>query len=421
MHILYLHQYFVPPDASGGTRSYEMARRLVAAGHRVTMVTSTAYFPARYGLTAPRNTLTLDGIDVVAIRSDYSNRMSYSRRLLAFGEFALRSGLEALRGNPDVIFATSTPLTIAVPGFLASVRHRIPMVFEVRDLWPDLPIAMGALKNPLLVKAARVLEHFAYHRSARVVALSPAIQAGIERTGYPADRIAVIPNSADNERFKVGPEAGEAFLADYPHLRGGPLVCYAGTLGKANAVGYLAEVAAHMKSLDPSVRFLVIGDGYERDAIEKRARELGVLGQNFWLERPIPKEKMPGLLSAATVSTVLLGPDPLLWEGSPNKLFDGLASGTPVLINYGGWQAEMLQRAGAGIVVPNDAPAAAARELHALLGDSARLRTLGAAARRAADEEFDRTALARKLEAVLLAAAGRQPIERDVTPDRAPV
>ncbi|MBD3176836.1 MAG: glycosyltransferase, partial [Armatimonadia bacterium] len=149
MHILYLHQYFCTPEGSSGTRSYEMARRLVAAGHRVTMVCSAANL-GHLDLPAGRSDLEIDGIHVIALNVAYSNRMSHLERIKAFYRFAwgARQAGRAASGV-DVVFATSTPLTIAYPGVGASRRHRCPMVFEVRDLWPELPIAVGALRDPV--------------------------------------------------------------------------------------------------------------------------------------------------------------------------------------------------------------------------------------------------------------------------------
>jgi glycosyltransferase involved in cell wall biosynthesis len=269
MHVLYLHQYFVPPDGSGGTRSFEMSRRLVKAGHRVTLVTSSAFFPARYVLGPGVTTLDFEGVEVRVIRVPYSNKLSYARRVLAFLDFAWRSLREAsaVKGV-DLVFATSTPLTIALPGLWAKRFHRAPLVFEVRDLWPELPVAIGALRNPALIAAARALERAAYRGAKRVVALSPGMRDGVLRTGLrgPAE-VAVVPNSCDVELFRAPATAGTDFLDRHPQLRGGPLVSYTGTLGPINGVEYLADVAKAMLALDPSVRFVVTGDGRCRDAV----------------------------------------------------------------------------------------------------------------------------------------------------------
>jgi len=157
--IIYLHQYFNTPDMSGGTRSYEMARRMVAAGHEVQMVTSyrepgsnrSEWFKTEEA-----------GIQVHWYPVPYSNHMSFAQRIKAFFSFALAARKKAVELDGDIIFATSTPLTIALPAVSASRKKKIPMVFEVRDLWPEMPIAVGALKNPLMRFAAHKLEHWAY-------------------------------------------------------------------------------------------------------------------------------------------------------------------------------------------------------------------------------------------------------------------
>src|ERR687890_643654 len=182
MQILYLHQFFITRAGVGGTRSYEFARRFVARGHRVRMV------------TAGRGRSTVDGIDVVGVPGAYSDYMSATAssdraRMLAFGRFAAAATAAALRGpRPDVIYATSPPLTIAVPALAAAARWRAPLVFEVRDLWPEAPIQMGALTNPRLQRQARALEGLVYRRSARIVALSPGIRDGVVAAGAPPER-----------------------------------------------------------------------------------------------------------------------------------------------------------------------------------------------------------------------------------------
>lgn len=391
MHILYLHQYFVPPDGSGGTRSYEMARRLVSAGHNVTLITSSAYFPAQYELGEGTTTLEIAGIHLRIINVPYSNRLSYLRRIKAFVDFALKATLEAVRvKNVDVIFATSTPLTIALPGIMGKLRHRKPMIFEVRDLWPELPIAIGALRNPLLKALAKWLERTAYTASTHVVALSPGMKEGVVGTGYPAERVTVIPNSCDVELFRQAqPPTGEIFC-DMPHLADLPIVLYAGTFGPINDVGYLVEMAAAMRDINPTVRFVLAGDGKEREKVLARARATGVLDRNLWFIPPVNKNKMPALLAASTIATSLFSNIPEMWHNSANKFFDTLAAGRPVMINYGGWQAEIIRKSGAGLVLPPDDPAAAALQLHEFLSDEKWIEKSRTAARLLADTEFNR-------------------------------
>jgi glycosyltransferase involved in cell wall biosynthesis len=402
MKIVYLHQYFNTPAMTGGTRSYEMARRLVAAGHEVHVITSDRSPNAGGGWYRTE----VEGIDVHWLPVRYDNAMGYAQRIRAFTAYALRAGPRAARLGGDLVFATSTPLTVALPGVYASKRLRVPMVFEVRDLWPDVPIAIGAIRGPVATGLARRLERFAYRNSARIVALSPGMREGVVRTGYPAARVHVIPNISNLELFDPARQDAAGFRARFPWLGGRPLVLYAGTLGKANGVGYLARVAAAALERDPEVRFLVIGGGKEEPLVRQEAARLGVLERNFFMLERLAKQDMPAAFAAATVTTSLFIGLPSLWHNSANKFFDGLASGTPVAINYGGWQAELLRDTGAGVQLDGTDPSAAADALIAAAHDPAYVARAGAAARRLAGERFEADHLAAQLERVLVEARG---------------
>lgn len=391
MRILYLHQYFTPPDSAGGTRSYEFARRWVERGHSVTLVTSAYRFSGEAAArvrSGVRAGLRIDGIDVRVLGVPYSHMLSFPRRIASFVRFAAAAMREVARvERPDVVFATSTPLTIAIPAIVAKAIHRCPMVFEVRDLWPDVPIAIGALRGALPKAAARALERTAYRHSAHVIALSPGMREGVLRAGYPAERVTVIPNLANLTLFGGG-TAGED--PEYRRRLGpGPIVAYTGTIGYVNGLDYLVEMARAVQRLAPEVRFVVLGEGREKEAVERAAREAGVLDGTLFILPFVPKAELPRLLATADVATSFVRNIPALWDNSANKFFDALAAGRPVLINYGGWQADLLRESGAGVVAPPDDPAEGARRLVELLHDRERLRRAGAAALALARSTFD--------------------------------
>jgi len=398
MKIIYLHQYFNTPQMSGGTRSYEMARRFVAAGHEVHMITTI-----REASDSSSGWIEeiIDGIHVYWLNVPYSNKMGFVARIKSFMKYAFLSGIKAVKVGGDVIFATSTPLTIALPAVYVSRRLRKPMVFEVRDLWPELPIAVGVLKNSFLKKAAKWLEKFAYKNADHVVALSPGMADGVIKSGYSPDKVHVIPNSCDVDFFQVPEGKGKEFLNSYPELQGGPLVLYAGTLGLINGVGYFVDIANAMLPIDPAVRFLIVGDGKEQDQIREKAANAGVLKKNLWMMPPIPKSEMPQLLSAATICTSLVVDLPELWNNSANKFFDSLAAGRPIMINHEGWQADLIREGGAGLVVPPDNADQSARMLHKFLSDTEKVTKAGQSAFHLGKTQFDRNDLANKLMAVL--------------------
>jgi glycosyltransferase involved in cell wall biosynthesis len=393
MRILYLHQFFITRAGVGGTRSYEFARRFVERGHAVRMV------------TAASGSTEVDGIEVVGARGGYADYVSatatsYPRRMLAFASFALAASVQALRGpRPDVIYATSPPLTIALPAVLASARHRAPLVFEVRDLWPEAPIQMGALRNPLARRLARALERFAYRRSARVIALSPGIKAGVQAAGVPAERIVLVPNASDLELFSP------ALSREAEHERlglGNGFVCsYFGTLGEANDLSQVVRAAP----LADGVTFVLLGDGKRRAQLEREASELGA--SNVVFLRPTPDKGTVARLAAASDACLTIFKDvPVLATCSPNKLFDTFAAGRPAIVNQPGWMRELVERNEAGLFArPGDA-ADLADKVTWLRDHPDEAERLGRNARLLAEREFDRDELAGRALAVLEEAAG---------------
>lgn len=401
MRIVYIHQYFKTLDEAGGTRSYEWARRLAAAGHEVHMVTGgRARHPKRRRLEVE----ACDGFTVHTVPVDYSNGMGHARRAAAFVAFALRSTVRAVSLRPQVVVATSTPLTVAVPGMIASAVNRARFVFEVRDLWPELPIEVGALRNPVLRALATALAVLTYRRADHVVTLSPGMADGVRAHGVPAERTSIVPNACDVDLFAPDAVSGDDFRAERAWLADRPLVVYAGTVGRLNGVDYLVRLAAQVQRFDPDVRFLVVGAGACRDDVVALAEQLGVLGRNMYFSAPVPKAQMPHVLAAATVATSLFLPVRGMEANSANKFFDALAAGRPVAVNYGGWHADLIESTGAGLRLDAVDHCAAAARLVALLRDERRTGAAGAASRRLA-QRFSRDALFPAFERAVLGGA----------------
>lgn len=406
MNILYLHQYFVTPQMPGGTRSYELARRLVAAGHRVVMIASDQQGSGGDDGQGWRKTVEA-GIEVCWIPVRYDNRMSFAARMRAFLTFAWRAARASTQFKPDVVFATSTPLTIALPAVYAARRHRIPMVFEVRDLWPAVPIAMGVLRNPLARAAALWLERFAYRNSHHVVALAPGMKEHVVSTGYSSERVTVIPNGADIAAFAVHRDAGQALRASHSWLGDRPLILYAGAIGRVNGVNWLASMAEALLKRDAQVRIVILGSGSEEAAVRKLATELGVLGNNLFMLGTVPKQDVPLWLDAADAAVALIDGPEILWKhATQNKFFDALAAGTPIWSNFRGWQSEIAEEAGAGGVLDSDATRAADQLLTALHDRAGNARA-GRAALALATQRFGRDQHGAMLERVLADAVSQ--------------
>ncbi|HEV8175380.1 MAG TPA: glycosyltransferase family 4 protein [Actinoplanes sp.] len=407
MRIVYIHQYYCNPGMAGGIRSYEQARRLVARGHTVHVIT-TDITPGKRAL-GWRHTRD-DGVDVHWFSVPYSNSMSYARRIRAFAEFMVVAAAKAAALRADLVFATSTPLTVAVPGVIAARLRRVPFVFEVRDLWPEVPIKMGALRNPAARRLAGALARFAYRNAEEIVALSPGMAAGVNAR-YPAARTTVIPNAADLALFEVDAAAVRRFRDERRWLGGRPLVIYTGALGAVNGVDYLIRAARRMRDLDPEVQFLIVGHGKEWDETGKLAADYGLLDDTVHMWSKVPKAELPVILGAATISTSLVRPIPALWDNSANKFFDALAASRPIAINYGGWQSDLIRESGAGLVLDPYDPDQAAGVLAGHVRDELWLTGARAAAHRLAVEQFSRDLLFERFEAVLnrsAATAGRR-------------
>lgn len=406
MRILYIHQYFSTRAGATGTRSYEFARYLVERGHQVTMVTGNAWLEGveRTGLATRTE---VDGIDVVAIGVRYHSRMGFMRRMWAFIAFMLAATRAARREPCDVVYASSTPLTVGVPGWLAARKHRVPFVFEVRDLWPEAPIQLGVLTNPMLKGPALWLEGFLYEKAHHVVALSPGMVDGVAARGVPPERITMIPNCADTHLFSPGPKDPE--LVARWGLDGAFVVAYVGAMGPANDFGQVIEAARIVAEWEYArgageggatrTVFLSVGDGRERPRLEERTRELG-LTNVVWAD-PVPKTDVPRVLRTADVALASFADLPVLRTNSPNKVFDALAAGLPVVVNFDGWVPEMLEETHAGIGARPGDPESLAAELVGLRDDPARRERMGVAARDVAQSRFERMAMAAKLEELL--------------------
>lgn len=394
MRIIYINQYFKTPSTPGGSRTFEMARRIAARGHDVHVVTSSQDVQTKFSEE-------LENFTVHWLPVAYSQLMSYKERMKAFILFAGRAVRTARSLRGDVVFATSTPLTVAIPGILATLFRRRPLVFEVRDLWPDIPIAMGALSSKFAQALAYTLEKVTYRYSSHIVALSPDMKREIISKGVTANKVSVIPNASDNDLFLNAEGPGQKFRREHAWLGERKLVLYCGTLGLVNDTSYIARLAAETRVLDESVRFLVVGKGNDADRVRGIAQDLDVYEENFFMMDPVPKTEVPTIFAAADLSMSTVAPIPLLAANSANKVFDSFASGTPLAINHDGWLAELVETKNAGLVLSASDLQLAAEQLVNFLDSPEKLRLAGHNAKNLAIQKFDRQKLADQLAEIL--------------------
>ncbi|MCJ8191965.1 glycosyltransferase family 4 protein [Sphingomicrobium aestuariivivum] len=394
MHVLYFHQHFTTPKGAGGIRSYRNAQALIARGHEVTMVCGSNARGAT-GLDGPfekgRREGEVDGIRVIEFDLGYSNNDGFLKRSLTFLRFAWRSIWLALTGKYDLLFATTTPLTVALPGIAARWLRGKPFVFEVRDLWPELPRAMAVINNPVILWAMGVLEWLAYRSAHRLVALAPGIARGIEKRGVPAERVAIVPNGSDVETFDAAASKRPADLSESDLV-----AIFAGAHGLANGLGAVLDAAAELKRRGrDDIRIVLIGTGATKAALEERAEREQL--DNVLFRPPVATQEVASLLKGADIGLQTLANVEAFYFGtSPNKFFDYVAAGLPVLNNYPGWLAEMIETHDAGLTVAPDDAAAFADALEAAANDRETLKRKGRNARALAESEFDRSALAQR-------------------------
>lgn len=394
MRILYFHQHFSTPRGAAGIRSYEMARALLRHGHEVTMVCGS-YGQGRTGLDGPfrrgRRSGTVDGIRIIEFDLAYSNADGFVRRSWTFCKFALGSVRLALTGRYDLVFATTTPLTAGIPGIVARWLRRKPFVFEVRDLWPELPRAMGVITNPVVLRLLSALEWLSYRSADRCVALSPGIAEGIGRRGVADARIMLVPNGCDLDIFAA---TGLSPWRPDGVRESDLMAVFTGTHGMANGLDAVLDAAGSLRARGrDDIRLVLVGDGRLKPKLMERAAREGL--DNVVFHPPVDKARLAGLLAGADVGLQCLANVPAFYYGtSPNKFFDYIAAGLPVLNNYPGWLAGMIEEHRCGFAVAPDDPSAFADALERAADDRPALKRMGANAAALALARFSRSGLA---------------------------
>lgn len=399
MRILYFHQYFKTLNGTGGTRSYEMAKYFIENGHKVTMVyivTEEKYSvltnPYKNGLRRG----TVDGIDLIEFNLSYSNKLNFIERTKVFLNYSFRSIKLAFKEDYDILFATSTPLTASIPGIVIKLfGKKKPFVFEVRDLWPEAPREMGVIKNRFVLWMLSVLEYFSYNMADACIGLSPGIVEGIKRRLKKSKPVYLIPNGCDLDVFKPYKTSKSVFSGieedDFVAL-------FTGAHGFANGLDIALDTAAKLLKTEYSerIKLVFIGDGIMKEKLV--ARKLNEKLLNCIFLEPIPKRDLVKMLQASDIGLMLFANVRAFYYGtSPNKFFDYISVGLPVLNNYPGWVADMITEYECGLVIAPDNPDMFADALIKLYRNRNQLPDMGKNSRRLAEAKFDRKILANQL------------------------
>lgn len=395
MNILYIVQHFNIPDGSGGIRPYKMAKALVNSGIEVIVVCGS-YSGAKTGLNIDfvngKRRGFYENIEIIEFDMPYSNNLGFLKRTYLFLKFAMKTIWVSLFEKYDIIFASSTPLTVGIPGIFAKWIRRKKFVFEVRDLWPELPKAMGVIKNPIVLWGVGILEYMCYHSADKLIGLSKGIADGIEKRGIAKARIKTIPNGCDLDIFSTIIDSQRPIETEI-----GDFLClYSGTHGVANGLDILIDVAEILTQKKRSdIKFVLIGQGkYKKDLEEKtRCRNL----KNIIFLDPVNKNELGKLMNACDIGMQLLANIPEFYNGtSPNKFFDYISAGLPVLNNYPGWISNLIEEKNCGVTVPPDDPGAFADGLLKISNNRNKLNLMSINAKQLAMKSFDRVILSKE-------------------------
>ena len=406
MHIAVFSQYHTNPDCPTTSRHYSLLGHL-ARTHRVTLITTRTW--ERQRLTQEFPWLP-EGVDMRAADVPYENRMGVARRGLAFGQYAAYAVREGLRiDKPDVIWGISTPLTAAWAAAQVARWLQVPWVFEVQDLWPSFPIAMGAIPNRWAQRRLFALEKSLYRSARHIMTLSPDMTRYVEAvTGIlpladqlTASKITTVLNGTDLDLAARATETAVATLRREQGLEGRRVILYAGTLGRANDIPTLLAAAEQLAAQRSDVTWLFLGLGFD----EPRVREAAARCPAVRLVPPQPRHAIFAWFRLADISVASFLGMPVLDTNSPAKFYDSLAVGTPVVVTNNGWTRDLVETYGCGWYSPAGDACALAQQLATLLEQPAQLRAGGEAGRQLAATSFDRQQLAATVQQVLERAA----------------
>jgi len=341
MNLLYIHQHFSLPTGSTGNRSYYNAMKLVRNGHDVTMICGR-YNMSHTGLNGKFINGIREGnhnnLRIIEIDLFYENRQNILTRSYIFFKFALLATYISLIKKYHLVFATSTPLTTCIPALITKYIRGTPYIFEVRDLWPELPKQMKVINNPIVLSVLNYLEYCAYNNASSCISLSPGITSGIKRKLFKNINIKMVPNGSDISLFN-DPDINSIRPPQVPE--DALLLIYSGTHGVANGLDYLIDVAEIIKH--NNIFILLIGDGKCKPSLMKKVTELNL--NNVIFLDPMPKPKLACYLKGADLGVQSLANIPGFYYGtSPNKFFDYISTGLPVINNYPGWLADLINK-----------------------------------------------------------------------------
>jgi glycosyltransferase involved in cell wall biosynthesis len=408
MHILFLTDNFPPETNAPASRTYEHAKRWVAAGHRVTVITGAPNFPSGKVHEGYRNVPwkreTVEGIDVVRVWTYITANEGFLRRTLDYVSFMVTATLAALfLRRPDVIVGTSPQFFTPCAAFVVSLFRRCPFVFELRDLWPDSIIAVGAMNETRVIRLLRRLEYFLYRKAGRIVSVTESFKKVITANGIDSAKVVVVPNGVALETYQ--PVTKPSALEEKWKVSGKFVAAYVGTIGMAHGLGTVLLAAKKLKQRSDIV-FLLVGTGAEHAALSRKCKEEGL--DNVIFVGAVSKEEVREYWKLCDVALVLLRDAPLFAHVIPSKMFEAMGMERPIILGVRGESRDVLDDSGAGIGIPPEDANELVRAIVRLASDPELRASLGKAGREFAARKFNRDYLARRMLDELVLCANAQ-------------
>jgi len=389
MKILYFYQYFSTPKGSWGTRVYEYSKEWIKKGHQVTVVTSIY---SKSDLKAEKliEYQEIDGIRLIILNINIDNKQHPLKRIWTFLQYSILASWFALKVPHDVVISSSGPITVGVPGLVSKLLRRKKFVFEVRDLWPDTAISMGFIKKRSVQKAMYAFEKFCYEKSDLIVTLSPGSRENIINR-YRNYNIISVPNSANIDLFQSSAETS------FRDLKKSTYAIYTGNIGRVNNSSLLFEAAKiiKLKKID-DLKIVLIGDGQQKNELIVAAEKQNLNGQ-FQILDLMPKEDLVPLVKNSLASLIPLANKPLLDTSSPNKLFESLAAGVPIVQTTNGWIKDLLNKENCGFTVSSEKSIELVNKLIELKNNQELWTEMSKNSLRVAKTQFDKKILAEKM------------------------
>ena len=400
MRILFLTHYFPPEVNAPASRTHEHCRVWVERGHDVTVLTCVPNHPAGKVYPGYRNRLwqteMISGVRVQRVLTLLAPNQGVMRRSLSYLFFMVMAIVRApFLPRADVVVSTSPQFFCGLAGYFVSRLKRAPWVLEIRDLWPESIVSVGAMSASPATRFLEWLEGFAYRRADRIVSVTDSFVERIAAKCGRRDKVVVIKNGVDLDYFRW---QESSTLARELGLEGRFVAAYIGTHGMAHGLSTILHAAQRLRDR-PDIVFLMVGDGADRARLLAEKEKLGL--DNVLIVGQLPKSRMPEIWALSAVSLILLRNQPLFETVLPSKMFEAMGASRPIILGVRGESQQLLEASAAGICIEPENAQQLADAVSTLAGERSRGQALGLAGRRYVEQYFDRRKLAGRFEALM--------------------